>query len=258
MADIPITEFGIKNVEAAYSEVMTQPLIYGCIGLVSALAVFLIIQNYVETVNKARHDSDGKFTIKHKTELLWKLGAYTLIIFLIPVIIYFIEAILAEMQVNLITALGGEPKGFVGTVVAEMEEMQERYPTGPGLFDGITDIFAYINILFIKPFLAWIVRYLYAMALAGRYLYLLILEIVAPVAIVMLLTERTVQYFYTWVKHMIVCYLMVPSFITANILSDAMVVTLFDESYSLIAILANLFLKLFLLKQARDLVFKLL
>lgn len=258
MPDIPITEFGIRNVEAAYKEVKTAPLMMAVIGVATAVAVSLMVRQLLQIMHTARNDGDGTPKSKQYTELLWQLGAFTVIVSALPFIIYFVEAVLAEMQISMINALGGEPKGFAGTMVSEMEAMQRRYPTGPSLFDTIPDIFAYFNVLYLKPFLAWWVRYLYAMALAGRFLYLLLLEIVAPVAVVLLLDKKTEGHFTTWLKHVMVCYLLIPAFILANVLGDKMVVTLFGDPYSLIAILAQFFVKLYLIGQGKTLVFKLL
>jgi len=256
MADIPITQFGIENVEKAYKEMKTSALMECTIGLTSAIAVFLIVRRFMSLYNEAR--KDGKPDIRHMTDIIYQYAVYVCIILALPFIIYFIEAILGQTQVALIKALGGEPKGAISTLVSEIEEMQQRYPEGPSLFDSIPDIFAYFNIMYVKPFLAWIVRYLYAMALSGRYLYLLLLEIMAPVAIVMMMDKETIGHFHSWTKHMIVCYLMIPAFILANALGDKIVITLFDDPYALIAILASFFVKLYLLGQAKNLVFKLI
>lgn len=258
MADVPITEFGMRQVEEAYKALKTEPLMMGAIGLATAIAVYLILQRYAEAISKVGEGGNPAPRAKEFTDLIWKLGTYTLIIVGMPFFIYFIEAILADLQEGLIRSLGGEPKGYVDTAISEMEAMYARYPTGPSIFDPWPDIWEYIIVLFVKPTLAWAVRYLYAMAISVRYLYLLLLEIMAPVAIVMKISPKTEGHFWAWLKHMMVCYLMIPAFIAANALGDTIVLTIFDDPYTLLGVLANFFLKLFLLRSAKDLVFKLL
>lgn len=51
-------------------------------------------------------------------------------------------------------------------------------------------------------------------------MWLLLLELIAPVAIVLMIHENTRSYFYTWLKNMIICYLMIPMFLLADKFSN--------------------------------------
>ena len=66
----------------------------------------------------------------------------------------------------------------------------------------------------------FIFKYIYTFFILGRYMWLLMLELVAPIAISLCIHEGTRSYFYTWVKNMIVCYLLIPMFLLADKFSN--------------------------------------
>jgi hypothetical protein len=63
-------------------------------------------------------------------------------------------------------------------------------------------------------------KYTYTFFILGRYMWLLMLELVAPIAIVLCIHETTRSYFFTWIKNMIICYMLIPMFLLADIFSN--------------------------------------
>ena len=60
----------------------------------------------------------------------------------------------------------------------------------------------------------------YLTFLCGRYIWLLLLEIVSPVAVVCILHDATRSYFYTWVKNLFCCHLLLPAYGLTNLFSN--------------------------------------
>ena len=65
--------------------------------------------------------------------------------------------------------------------------------------------------------------YIMLLFLCTRYLILLLLEIISPIAIACLYNKDTRSSFYTWVKQMLGCYMLYPGFILASVFSDLIV-----------------------------------
>lgn len=258
MPDIPITQFGIENIERSYLAVKTTALMITTQSVATGIGLILVFIRFFREYKQNTKDREG-FDAKGIFDMLWQYLFTLAVIVAAPFVIYALEYLLGDLQRNAISALGGEPKTATGTLLAEIEEMEKRYPTGPSImFDTMPDIFAYFYVIYLKPPLALFIRYLYALFISGRYLYLLLLELAFPIAYVCLLSEDTAKYFYSWVSNMIVCYLMIPAFLVANALADAAVITLFDDPYTFIGIIAQFALKLYLLKKAGEFVFKLI
>ena len=69
-------------------------------------------------------------------------------------------------------------------------------------------------------------KYTYTFFILGRYMYLMMLELVAPIAIVLIIHDSTRSYFYSWLKNMIICYLLIPFFLLADRFSNAVALAL--------------------------------
>lgn len=256
--NVPITQFGIENVTKAYLAVKTSALMVAPQAFASFIGLAIVFHRARKTW-LANVDQHGMSDAKVIFDLLWQYIFTAAIIVAAPFLFRAFESILEGLQQAAINALGGEPKGATSTMITEIDEMNKKYPDGPSfMWDTLPDILAYFYVLYLKPPLALIVRYLYALFLAGRYLHLLLLELVFPVAFVCVLSEDTSKYFYTWVTQMFINYLKIPAFLIANAIADNAIITLFDDPYTLIGILAQFSLKLYLLKRAEEYVQKLI
>lgn len=247
--DIPISSFGVKEIEQVYNKVMfNNTLGQAMQGVIILYALYVLLDDYLATLNQVT--DGGMPDAKGMLKLLRRNVMYAMVILSLPFLIKGLEAVLADAQTKLIASLGGEPKGFVDTMTSEMDAMEQRYPSGPSLFDGMNIILSYLMTIFIKPALACVIRYLYAFYITGRYLYLALLQLVAPIAIVSVVNKNMKSVFQTWVKHMLACYLMIPAFLLAVALSNAIVITIFGNPYTVLGMLFQFFLTLSLLKVA--------
>ena len=106
----------------------------------------------------------------------------------------------------------------------------------------------FISTGIVKPALCFCIKHLYILTAFGRYAYLLMLEIVAPIAIVCLLSEKTQQYFSNWVKNMKVCHLLVPGFMLADSFGNLVWKVLLETyQYTFIAMIMVFIIKLYLM-----------
>ena len=91
--------------------------------------------------------------------------------------------------------------------------------------------------------------YIMLLFLCTRYLILLLLEIISPIAIDCLYNKKTRSSFYTWVKQMLGCYMLYPGFILASVFSDLIVTNyVLQRSWSvLLMVIFSFLLKLTML-----------
>ena len=91
--------------------------------------------------------------------------------------------------------------------------------------------------------------YIMLLFLCTRYLILLLLEIISPIAIACLYNKDTRSSFYTWVKQMLGCYMLYPGFILASVFSDLIVTNyVLQRSWSvLLMVIFSFLLKLTML-----------
>jgi hypothetical protein len=110
-----------------------------------------------------------------------------------------------------------------------------------------------------KPILVFFNQYTYFMYCMVRYFYLILLEIVSPIAIVCLLDEKYHNYFQTWFRYMVICFLMLPAFAIANKFCDLAVTTVFGAGqFDLLPLLAGFLLKLMLLRTSKKYIMQLI
>ena len=76
-------------------------------------------------------------------------------------------------------------------------------------------------------------KYLLYMFSSCHYVYLILLELIAPVAVVCALDKSTFSYFQSWVRNMIICYLMIPALIIANLFADSVLTVLNDSVFNI-------------------------
>lgn len=255
MADIPITEFGIRNVERAYGELKTQALMIAPLGLSMAVATWMICSQALRIIREERRAAEDPVNVWAIFKLLYLYGVVLMVALLMPVFLYYVEMILAELMDNAIIALGGEPKGAIDTLLSEMESMERRHPEGVSFFDSFNEVVSYIMTIWLKPVLALFIRYLFAMFLLFRYGFLLILELESPIMLAFSINENS-KLLEKWVLNMVACYLMIPAFLIGIGLGNKAVVTLFGNPYSFLAIIIQFLFTLFLIKKMSDVVFK--
>lgn len=96
-------------------------------------------------------------------------------------------------------------------------------------------------------------NYIMFVFVCTRYMMLILLEVIAPIAIVCLYNGDTRNSFYTWLKNMFACYMLYPGFIIASVFSDQIVTNyVLNTSWSVVVmVIFSFILKLSLLNIVR-------
>lgn len=258
LLDITITEFNIESVEKAYRQIKTTALFDSMLGVVTAVCIGIVASKMLKIYREATPKSGGKVDMKGVMQLIWQYIWIIAVLAILPFAISGIEWILGDMQSSIIKAIGGEKTSVKDFLITQMDKLQAAYPDGISIFESLGAIFKYCAVMFLTPILAYAIKYMYALFLAGRYFYLLLLELVAPIAIVCSIDEKREKHFETWLKHMLVCYLMIPAFLLANAMGDIMNIAFFGESAGVMTLLAGFVMKLSLFGAAKRYVTQLL
>lgn len=240
---------GYSEVEDVYQQVKATGITTALFGISMSLAVVITIWKMTKQYWDGATSKDKD--MKKYIDVFKPLVPYLFVIVALPFIISLVEHLFGEVEQLILSDTGAEPLSSVTEAWAEEAEMyDEKY--GDGFWNWTLDaVLAYIGVFFIKPFMIFIDDYLFSMALAGRYMYLLLLEIIAPFAIVALLFEKTADWFWAWLKNMLVCYLLVPGFMLATFFANTLYTVFVDHDGSIgpFTVMFLIALKLYLYRQ---------
>lgn len=244
------SNFSAKDAEEVYSKLKTEAVTTSMLGLTMAVAAVLIINEIWKIYREAYQKENGIPDMRDFMNLIMKYVIYLAIITAMPFIVSLIEKLLTIIETTLLSAWGSKPD--VGLKVLEKEAQLVSENIGSSFWSILKlDIIAIdaLGTAILKPLLYYAIKHLYIIALFSRYAYLLLLEIVAPLAIVCLISEKTQQYFYNWLKNMVVCYLLVPVFMLADSIGNLTHIGISEGSrYTFIPMIMILILKLYLFK----------
>lgn len=243
MEDLQVLDYA--RVEQAYRAIVLDHA--EMIALAIGLGAIFAILNMIRTVK----DDVSQNSIDYVAVLnLVKSNIPTLaMIVLMPVLIPTLEAIFGTIQDSYMGQMGNEPQGFIENAKKELVNMFTEDEElnifsikdwGYALWKSIE----FLGITVIKPFLILIDQWSYGFALVARFIYLGMLKMVSGIAIACYLYEPTRQYFYTWVKNMMICYLMIPGFLFVTTFVDALRESFFQANVEIGIIFMMVFLKI--------------
>ncbi len=244
------SDFSAKDAEEVYSKLKTDAVTTSMIGLTTAVAAILIINEIWKIYQEAYKNEHGRPDMRNVMNLISKYVMYLAIIIALPFIISLVEKLLEITETTLLSSWGSKPD--VGLKVLEKETQLVTENIGSSFWSiRRLDIIAFdaLCTAILKPILYYAIKHLYIVALFIRYAYLILLEIVAPLAIVCLISEKTQQYFFNWLKNMMVCYLLIPGFMLADAFGNAAHIGIREgDRYTFIPMIMIFLLKLALFK----------
>ena len=256
----------LTDLEKAYAMLKTSIGGISLILLASLIGISICISQFYNEY-KGVKAKKGAIDAKALFDLSWQYITCFIVIVCLPFVIYGIEKVLGEFQSKMINLNSNTLNFSIGEASKyfEREYIDKQQDRGPfGIAVGVFgDMFK--NAYYI--FALYAAKHTFTMFAAGRYIYLMMLELMAPVAIVMALSEKTLPYFYTFVKHFIICYLMIPFFIMANIFADLVIDAVFTggtldffnfNKLGFIGVTMTFILKIYLFKFVQDKLFKLI
>lgn len=249
-----------SEVESAYQSVKGTGLATGLYSIVSTLAVVITIYKILQNYWAGATDSNSKTPdMKKYMDLLKPLIPYILIIFALPFVISLVEAMFSLMEQNFLGEIGDKPPLDFTEYVKYEEELyatKER-PTNmvgmPSWDTMMQDMSDYIRIYCIAPLMLFIDNYLFSFAISGRYIYLILLEMIAPLAVLSLMYKSTENWFFSWLKNMMICYMLVPGFMLANFFATQLFEVLVGNGdMGILMMLFMIALKMYLYKKVAE------
>lgn len=110
----------------------------------------------------------------------------------------------------------------------------------------------------VGSFFACAYNYVMHIFVAARYLMVLMMELVGPIAVVCLLNDNTRSSFFTWMKGMFGCFMLYPGFIMASVFADEYTANLITNSVwpAFVLVIFSFILKLALLGTVKAMVNK--
>ncbi|MDR2909979.1 MAG: hypothetical protein LBV47_01230 [Bacteroidales bacterium] len=259
----------VTDLESAYSSLKTSLGGASLYLLATFIGIcILIYQFYNEFKTAKANRKGGHIDIKAFFNLFGLYVTCFIVIVFLPFIISGIESVLGEFQNKIINNNSNTLNISIGEAHAYFEkeyvekETADRGVVGSVWGFGMDKIKEGFYILCLYG-----AKHTFTMFAASRYMYLMMLELIAPVAIVFALSEKTLPFFFTFVKHFIICYLMLPFFVLTNMFADKVIDAVFTGGYlewndfnklGMMGVLMAFILKAYLFKQVNDKIFRLI
>lgn len=225
------------TVRAAYEACYKHEVSTGIIGLVSILAIVFMISKILSEYQKMR--GDAKTDRKVYFEMIKLYAKYAVFIAAFPFLIRGVETVFAEVQDSLTQSYNTSLEAAGTTAITKLVEsyiIETMTPQGDSLSEVIVDgvdqminpmrkISLWLDMLGIQTYMVaiYILKYIYFFFCCGRYLWLIMLQVLAPVAIVLALNKNTIHYTTSWGKNLLICYLLIPFFLIADSFSEAII-----------------------------------
>ena len=224
-------------------------------GIIITTFVFKLAGVYKDMV------SEGKgFDAKHFYELGREYIFAISIILLIPALLPLIEKVMSEAAQYMTDSLVesgyyNHDNVMLKPCKAILDKALNQDLLGiivhapDSLLDGILT-------MGIGSFMAKLYDYITLMFICTRYLSILLLEMVSPIAIALYYNQDTRNSFYTWIKALFGSYMLYPGFVLGSVFSDLIVQNyILNSGWKAAAIIFfGLFLKFNMLKTVRSLV----
>lgn len=245
----------LKEVESVYNGLrLTEPS-QAIIGLATLVAVFAVVNKFIKVYREAFSDGDKPTSARHFFNLFYVYIYCVVAILLAPALFKVIEQALGLFQDEMIAKYAGKLNNSVlKEMVQYVQEFEEEVSEADFIEAAIMRLTQQITMaLYILFFGAQ--KYLFYMFAAGRYLYLLLLQIIAPFAIFSWIDESTRHYTQSFLKNLLVCYMMIPAFLIASTFADELAVNFsnwmgMESETNLLTVIFSFIFKIFLLGKA--------
>lgn len=218
----------IEFIHSAYEKTKGFIAYEAFYGVMIAIVLFLSFMKLFEEYNKNLSTNKNKIDLG----MYWsQIRIYVLVAFFATssgMVFSLVETLFSDMQTQAINALGADISNrtidsFKKLIQDQQLAVWEAQEAADYSLFSISSLFDFLGYFLMSIGLAigfFIFKYTYTFFIIGRYMWLLMLEMVAPVAIVLCLHENTRTYFYNWVKNMFTCYLILPFFLLADCFSN--------------------------------------
>ncbi len=214
-------DFRFHDIETIYQSIKLNMAPMFVVSIIVAM-ILTLINIYLQTLKTITNDK-REISIVDFVAILREKWKFFFILMFTPVFISGLEALLGTASQEMIQNIGEPNASLYDGWKKQLEMMMEKEEYSlwdMNVFEFVLDFIDYTIVMAIQPAVIFYVEHAYASALVLRFLFLGLADMVAPIAIACVLFDKTQQYFYTWLRAMLVAYLLIPGFLLAHLLTE--------------------------------------
>lgn len=220
-------EEAYSNLNNAYLQIKGMIVVEGFYALVAGFVITTFVFKLAGIIKDMVHEGKG-FNAKQSYELGREYILCIALICIMPVLLDTLEAVLAYAADRLMESLaaGGvyNPDNIWKKPIEQAFDDLMNNDIIDIAVNGLDTTFNSLLAGAVGSFGGVAYDYLMLVFLCTRYLILILLEVISPLAIACLYNSDTRSSFYTWARQMVGCYMLYPGFIIASVFSDLIVV----------------------------------
>lgn len=220
-------EEAYSNLNNAYLQIKGMIVVEGFYALIAGFVITTFVFKLAGIIKDMVHEGKG-FNAKQFYELGREYILCIALICIMPVLLDTLEAVLAYAADRLMESLaaGGvyNPDNIWKKPIEQAFDDLMNSDIIDIAVNGLDTTFNSLLAGAVGSFGGVAYDYLMLVFLCTRYLILILLEVISPLAIACLYNSDTRSSFYTWVRQMVGCYMLYPGFIIASVFSDLIVV----------------------------------
>ena len=220
-------EEAYSNLNNAYLQIKGMIVVEGFYALVAGFVITTFVFKLAGIIKDMVHEGKG-FNAKQFYELGRECILCIALICIMPVLLDTLEAVLAYAADRLMESLaaGGvyNPDNIWKKPIEQAFDDLMNNDIIDIAVNGLDTTFNSLLAGAVGSFGGVAYDYLMLVFLCTRYLILILLEVISPLAIACLYNSDTRSSFYTWARQMVGCYMLYPGFIIASVFSDLIVV----------------------------------
>jgi len=220
-------EEAYSNLNNAYLQIKGMIVVEGFYALVAGFVITTFVFKLAGIIKEMVHEGKG-FNAKQFYELGREYILCIALICIMPVLLDTLETVLAYAADRLMESLaaGGvyNPDNIWKKPIEQLFDDLMNSDIIDIAVNGLDTTFDSLLAGAVGSFGGVAYDYLMLVFLCTRYLILILLEVISPLAIACLYNSDTRSSFYTWARQMVGCYMLYPGFVIASVFSDLIVV----------------------------------
>ena len=220
-------EEAYSNLNNAYLQIKGMIVVEGFYALVAGFVITTFVFKLAGIIKEMVHEGKG-FNAKQFYELGREYILCIALICIMPVLLDTLETVLAYAADRLMESLaaGGvyNPDNIWKKPIEQAFDDLMNSDIIDIAVNGLDTTFNSLLAGAVGSFGGVAYDYLMLVFLCTRYLILILLEVISPLAIACLYNKDTRSSFYTWARQMVGCYMLYPGFVIASVFSDLIVV----------------------------------
>lgn len=220
-------EEAYSNLNNAYLQIKGMIVVEGFYALVAGFVITTFVFKLAGIIKEMVHEGKG-FNAKQFYELGREYILCIALICIMPVLLDTLETVLAYATDRLMESLaaGGvyNPDNIWKKPIEQAFDDLMNSDIIDIAVNGLDTTFNSLLAGAVGSFGGVAYDYLMLVFLCTRYLILILLEVISPLAIACLYNSDTRSSFYTWARQMVGCYMLYPGFVIASVFSDLIVV----------------------------------